>query len=328
MASETPEEGIHLGIPFSEYCTWDAVNASLLCTVYEKTPGHARYEQENERKQTKALTIGQQTHLAVLEPLEFDNRVRVLPPDPPRRPSEKQRNAANPSEGTIRSIEFWDAWEADPRETITSKDYATLTGMIRSIRETQCKQYVVGGQAEVCLVWTDPVTKLLCKARLDYMQTQTWARTISDVKTKTGLVDRPSFMKEVFFRKYDLKAAFYVDALSLITGDSVDFIWIAVEKEPPYMCKPWRADDRNLRAGRAAYRHALDLWAKCVKENRYPGYGDDVEYLGFEQWQMESRGVGRFNMEVSPPEQESIGVSAFEELYNLNESEDEHGEEE
>jgi hypothetical protein len=79
--------GIYPKLSFDEYLAIPAVNASLLCTVAEKTPGHAKYEQEYGRPDSKAMQDGRNVHLILLEPDSFADRVKVLPPDPPRRPS-------------------------------------------------------------------------------------------------------------------------------------------------------------------------------------------------------------------------------------------------
>ena len=287
----TPGPKIYHGIPFEEYRLWDAVNSSLLSSVRAKTPCHAKYERENPRPSTPAFEFGRLAHLAVLEPKRFADTCRVLPDAAPRRPSDRQRNAKSPSPASIAAIDWWDAWEADGRETISEDDWKAIHAMKRSIQRNQCINYVTGGQAEVCIAWIDKPTGLLCKARLDYSQQTAWGDAITDLKT-TQDASEDGFRKSVYFYNYFIQAAFYVDGWKALTGETAAYTWLAVEKAPPYISKAWEMDDRTLRAGRNAYRLLLDRWAECLKTNTYPAYGDDVEMIGLEQWQLEREGVG------------------------------------
>ncbi len=287
----TPEPGIYPGVPFSEYCEWDAVNASLLSAVRNSTPCHALYRRENPSEPTPALEFGRLVHLAILEPKRFADTCRVLPGDAPRRPTDRQRNAKTPSEATVKAVAWWDAWEADTKETLSVDQWDAIQAMGGSVRRTQCLQYVTGGQAEVCLVWKDKATGLLCKARLDYLQQATWGAVITDLKT-TQDASEYGFRKSVWNYCYFIQAAFYVDGYKALTGEAPAYTWIAAEKQAPYIAKAWEIDEDSLRAGRNAYRDLLDIWAKCVKTSVYPAYGDDVELLGLERWQLEREGVG------------------------------------
>jgi hypothetical protein len=294
---QTPDVGIYRDIPFEDYCQWPYVNASLLCTVLEKTAGHARYEQTHDSPDTKALQDGRNVHLMLLEPDEFDSQVKVLPADAPRRPSSTQRNAKNPSESTIQSIEFWDAWEADGRTLVSADDYDAYLAMAKSVRSNQCKIYVTGGEAEVCIVWDDPGTGLRCKGRLDYLLDTGWGMVISDVKTTRFPASARLFRKTIFNLMYDLKAAWYMDGLAAITGQRPEFCWIVVEKQAPYYAKPYEMGKQTYLAGRTAWLNALNTWAECVRKDDYPAFGDDVETIELEEWQLRARGVAPFETE-------------------------------
>jgi len=297
--------GIHYDVPFAEYITIDAINGSTLAEVLKKTAGHAKAQLDVD---TAPLKFGRLLHLAILEPASFETGVRCLPPKPPNRPSDKQRNAANKSESTLRSIAFWDAWNADPREEISVKEKVDLQGMMGSIRRNQCINYVTGGQAEVTMVWVDKRTGLLCKGRLDFLQKQPWADSITDIKSSADLVRADKWRRTVENFWYHLKAAFYVDGYETLTGEKPFFTWLAIEKSAPYFSKPWQMDTSpeglTYRAGQNLYRKALDIWAECLKTNQWPAYGDEVEEIELDDYQLGRAGVSRY--EVPQPKERSV----------------------
>ena len=299
----TPGWGIYPGVPFEEYKAWDAVNASLLCKLDEATPGHARsYQLGLGDTDTKPKKMGRLTHTALLEPKVFDETVITLPADAPNRVPDNHRHAKKPSQATLDKIAFWDEWDADPREKINPKDMELLQGMKRSVQRSQCRDYLLGGQSEVCIVWIDKPTGLLCKGRLDYLQQDGWGNAIiSDIKTIAWFILEWRIKKVIFDLRYDIKAAFYVDGLKTILGATPHFVWHFVEKNPPaYYSKPYEMDEYTRHGGRTEYRRLLDQWAACVKRNDYPGPSAVAEVIQLDEWQLARRGVSLH--ENLPPE--------------------------
>ena len=291
--------GVYYGLPFSVYLQIDAANASLLWTMREKSPLHALYEREHPKPPTPALEFGRLFHKALLEPKLWADTVRTLPSDAPRRPTDRQRNAKNPSPATVAAVEWWDAWEADVKETITSDDAESIAAMCASVRASQCKNYTTGGRSEVTMVWKDDETGLLCKGRCDYLQRPDLGNdVITDVKTTLDASAR-GFSRAAYNFGYFLPAAYYSDAWLRLTGEQPFFVWLAVEKQPPYVAKAWEVDEKIIQAGRNAYRSLLNRWADCVARDTYPAYGDNVEIITFPDWALANEGVTPFNLEVA-----------------------------
>src|SRR5512133_3018040 len=105
----TPKPGIYPLVPFPEYTNWPAINPSFLTTLSRYTPHHAKYDQDHPKPETDDKRIGRALHSHILEPATFDQFWVVLPEDCPRRPSDRQRNAKEPSDATVKAVEFWDA---------------------------------------------------------------------------------------------------------------------------------------------------------------------------------------------------------------------------
>jgi len=292
-----PEPGIYGGVPYAEYAQWDAVNSSFLWKLRKKSPRHAQYEREHPKDPTPALKFGILLHLAVLEPARFADSTIAEPEDAPRRPSQRQRDAKKPSPSTIESIEFWDAWEQESagKLVVTAADMEKVRQMERAILVQQCSGYVAGGRAEVCLVWRDRETGILCKARLDYLH-EGWDVAIVDLKT-TEDASYEAFQKDIYGYGYFQTGAFYLDGYETITGVRPRvFTWLAVEKEPPYVAKPWDADERlAIKPGQTSYAEALDTYAACVQTGKWPAYGDGPGTLGLSPWALKREGFNLFS---------------------------------
>lgn len=287
-----PEPGIYSGVPFAEYAQWDAVNSSFLWRLRRRSPRHAQYEREHPKEPTPAKRFGILVHLAILEPARFQASVITLPEDPPRRPSQRQRDAKKPSQATIEAIDFWDAWavQSAGKLVVTAEELAAIQEIERGVRVQQCSGYVTGGRAEVCLVWRDRETGILCKGRLDYLH-EGWDVAIVDVKT-TEDASFEAFQKDIYGFGYFQAAAFYMDGYETITGVRPKvFTWLAVEKEPPYVAKPWDANEKiSLTPGQASYAEALERYAECIQRGEFPAYGDGPGVLGLSPWALRREG--------------------------------------
>lgn len=322
MTIETPEVRVWVGVPFEEYHQWNAINWHTLWRLIEESPAHAKYEMEHGTKETEALAFGALTDFVLLEPGRF-NAEAVIEPEigdglAPRRPTQRQLNAKNPSPASVAAIEFWANWDANNagKIVVTQADYDRVLEIEKSIRTAQCKDYIVGGRAQVCLVWRDAVTGVLCKARLDYERYAGLNHYITDLKTTRSAKKEP-FQSQIFRYGYDGQHAFYHDGwAALNNGETSIFSWLAVEKEDLCVVKPWQAHEDWLEGGRNLYRGALDRWGKCVKANEWPDYGG-VEILTMPGWAKDRRGVGPDLIRPEPHVSAVEDNRSFEEKYAL-----------
>jgi hypothetical protein len=80
---------------------------------------------------------------------------------------------------------------------------------------------------------------------------------------------------------YHLQAAWY-RRLLIETGVSSDpdFVFVAVEKEPPYLVSVIRYDDEALAEGDRLNRAAIDTYARCMETGIWPSYVDEAVEIG------------------------------------------------
>lgn len=315
----TPKPGIYCGVSFPDYRGWDGVNWHTLWRLREESPAHAKYEKENGTKETEALAFGSLTDFVLLEPGRFE-RDAVVEPEigdglAPKRPTKRQREAKNPSAASVAAIEFWDAWDAENagKFIVSRADYDRVLEIERSVRAAQCRDYICGGRSQVCIVWCDPVTGLLCKARLDYERSAGLNHIITDLKTSRSA--HPDYWQWAIYKYgYFGQAAWYEWGWRVATGESSLCGWLVSEKEGLCQVVYYEAHEDVLLAGANAYRWALDEWAKCEKEGVWPGYNGDI--INLPRWALQKEGVGR-DLIVAPADAPAGDEQSFEEKYGL-----------
>jgi exodeoxyribonuclease VIII len=154
--TKTPEPGIYTGIPFDEYLQWDAVNNTMLRIIEKQSPAHAKAYKDNPPEPTPAFRFGQGLHCLALEPDKFDDRYAIAPAVDKRTKEGKATWAA-----------FMDGM--DGKEVFTPEDFAKMEFIAEAIKKQAIHRFIQRGEAEVCIVWEDKKTGLLCKARIDYL---------------------------------------------------------------------------------------------------------------------------------------------------------------
>lgn len=279
--------GIYPDIPAELYHKREmgVANAGALKILNSKTPAHYRAWLDAEQDDdTKALEFGRALHCALLEPKVFD-ATYVQPVEHPfRRPSITQRNAKKPSHSTLEAIAYWDKWEADHVGLIeiTAAEKQRLIGMAESIRQHPIARTLLSeGASEQTLVWIDPRTGLLCKARVDrYIG----ARGLAwDLKSTEDASER-GFAQHIARYGYHIQDAHYAGGFQVLGLDLRAFLFVAVEKEPPYAVAVHSIDPEAESRGIELRDRAMDTLARCVANNSFPGYEPRINRLSLPVW--------------------------------------------
>lgn len=273
---ETPEPGIYPGVPFDEYLKWEAVNHSFLHELDTKSPAHAKESRDSPKPPSEAFEIGTAVHKLCLEPFEFDECYSV-PPKCDRRTKE----------GKAMWAEFQS--QCNGKKVIEKEDYLICVAMVEAIQSHKdAREILRSGELEVCIVWIDKRTGLLCKARLDYVHLQ--RGIIADLKSARD-AGREEFAKAIWNYGYHSKAAFYIDGLDTLLNNEPAFVFVAVEKTRPFAVGCYEAKETLILAGRNAYRRALDTYKKCIKTKKWPAYGDEIEFIDLPRWALSREGI-------------------------------------
>jgi exodeoxyribonuclease VIII len=259
------------------YHAHSAVSKSHLDLV-AKSPLHywSRYLDPNRVPQepTAAMAIGSAVHTHVLELNQWDAQYVVAPAGIDRRTKVGKAE--------------WDVFQtAIGTRTVISREDADLVMKIgRSVLGHPAAAYLLGlpGKAETTHMWVDEATGLQCKCRPDWLLDD--GSMIVDLKT-TEDASPKEFQRSIAKWRYHVQASWYLDGLQHATGKRPEqFVFIAVEKKPPYACAVYVANQQMIEIGRDTARRDLDKLNVCKAADYWPGYSDCIEQINLPPWML------------------------------------------
>lgn len=248
--------GIH-SIPYEQYRKASGVACSDLDWI-ERSPLHFRAHMDGQipEEETEAQTIGTITHRAILERDTMDGSFFVKP------------------EGMNFSTNAGKAWrdEHAGKPIISTEVAKNISAMTKAVHaHPMAARIMASADFERSLFADDD--GLLLKGRFDILPTA--GNAVADLKT-CERADLESVEKAIGNFKYFKKAAFYLRIADLLKLDRNTFIFIFVEKSPPYAVACYQLADEVLRAGNILIERDLMLLRNCMAEDKWPGYGDGV----------------------------------------------------
>lgn len=143
------------------------------------------------------------------------------------------------------------------------------------------------GQPEQSMFWVDDELGVWRRARLDWLRYRGAGRLIVP-DLKTTMSAEPGHLSRAMHQfGYYQQAAWYLDgvrALGLDGGEPPAFVFVFVEKTPPYLVTVCEPDPEALHWGGVLNRRAVDLYRRCRATDTWPGYADRVIPVGLPRW--------------------------------------------
>jgi len=261
----SPDPGIYHGMSFADYRAIDAMNASGVKS-FLRSPAQFHWELAHPRPQTAAMALGTACHLKVFQPIEFAQQYIAMP---------KINRSTKVGKAAHAAFEA----AAEGKALITMGEHAKCEAVrAAALANPVAKALLESGDPEVVLIWEDPETGVLCKARLDWL-----ALAIVDLKT-TKDASPEGFGREIAKYDYHVQSAMYRDGLHVLTGEAKPFKFLAVETAPPYSSCVHTIGTHSLEAGRSAYKRALFAYRTCYIENNWPGYPPETKATEMPKW--------------------------------------------
>lgn len=169
-------------------------------------------------------------------------------------------------------------------------DWDTVHGMADALRRHPIASRLFSpetGKPEQALIWQDEQTGVMCRALVDWLRRPLPGRfLLPDYKTsKTAAPQKLGRMMADF--GYHVQLAWYlmgVRALGL-AGDDAEALLVVQEVRKPYLVTVAQPDPTAMRLGAIRCREALDVYAECFAEDRWPGYADDVVLTELPPWE-------------------------------------------
>jgi hypothetical protein len=279
--------GIYRDIPIDDYhgdiCDGVSVSSSGLRAIVNDSPAHY-FENSylNPEKaataageESKALVLGRATHHLILGEKNFAASF-VIQPDKYTHPKDGVKDWNN--NATV--CKDWHAEQrAAGRTVITKGDVETIKGMAKSLaKDEMVRMGLLNGLVEHSLFYKDKATGLWVKTRPDTIPTQPGkigghSADVSDLKTIVD-VDYSDCAKSLEERGYFMQAALIRSALKIVLDiDVATFTNVFVGKKAPFGTRPMMLDDEDLALGDICNRVGLDIMARCLKDNSWPGPG-------------------------------------------------------
>jgi hypothetical protein len=168
-------------------------------------------------------------------------------------------------------------------------DYEMVQGMADALRRHRSAAALfdpAGGKPEQSMYWIDPLTKVTCRARPDWLPNPGNGRLIiPDYKTTTK-VDRKSIQRAIRDWAYHCQAAWYLEGARRLglADERAVFVLVFQSKNPPYSVVAAQVDITDLRIGHAKNQVALDIYRQCTESGDWPAYGDAIEIIPQPEW--------------------------------------------
>ena len=266
MSQPNRQENIFIeNIPDTEYHKPDGFISSSQCKTILKSPAHFQNDLYTEHTTTPDLNIGSAAHYLILQPEEYPNQVAHLPEGINRRTKA----------GKAEYIEF--EQQAEGKIVLKADEVAQVAQMADAVNaHPLASKLLKNGKAEVSGYYQDE-TGANCKIRPDYLRQD--QHVISDLKTSLD-ASPEGFPRQAANFKYHLSAAMYAHGYKAITGHDLEaFIFVVVEKSPPYNLAVYEMDQESMQAGYRLYRKAIDIFNECTRLNQWPGYSENLQTL-------------------------------------------------
>lgn len=273
------ETGIFENVPDGEYRSWDGASNSIL-NLMLKSPAHAYERMSNPRddeEEAEALTIGKAVHLAILEPNRFLQAVGYRPEGLDlRKPDHKELYLTAKGKAKI----FFD----NSTGKTGLEKYQDIQKIADSVRRKDAALKVLNKltSTEVSFQWREG-RHLLCKGRADAIAPEIGC--VIDVKTtKDASPHRNGFIKSIFDYGYHRQAAHYLSGLNALGVKLQHFVWIAVEKVPPYAVAVYRATPALIELGMQELDSLYQAFLHCVDSGEWPAYPEHIMDLEPPKW--------------------------------------------
>lgn len=228
-----------------------------------RSPAHYKAYVNREQKETPAMFLGTAAHCAILEPERFSNEY-IQGIDADKRTKEWKAFVSKNADKIILPKGEW-----------TQVNYIAEAVLNHP---TAGKLFTKGVAEESYFSELEDVT---VKCRPDYIFPH--LGICVDLKT-TADASEKEFRKSCASFKYHIQHAFYSDVLASLGIIIENFIFVAVEKSPPYGVGVYELDENAFLLGREQYQRAIEIYKQAQEKETWEGYSNDIIQLSLPAW--------------------------------------------
>ena len=240
-----------------EYRSHLAISRSQLFKLRE-SPEKFKWAEEHPEPATPALVFGQLLHAMVLQPETVDEQFAVAPICDRR---------------TTVGKKLWAEFEeqAESKTVVTADMIEQAIAMRDKLMSNDYVCQLLDGEREKPFFWVDDLTGEECKCRVDCLTSINGMDIIVDLKTAES-ADTDTFMRHAIKYGYNLQAAMYGEGVKVNTGKEHTFVFIVIEKKPPYAINILQADKAFVLHGFDLFRELIGTYHECKTTGNWWGY--------------------------------------------------------
>lgn len=264
-----------ISLPAEQYRAAEGVSKSDLDLIAPpNTPAHFKAHKSGliQREETDAMRLGSITHRALLEPETMNGAYHIRP----------DGMKFNTTEGK--------AWQKDhsDKPIVTSDDDARVKRMRDAVwNHPLAKRLLNGSTTEQCFFAQDS-KEVVRKGRMDAIPKS--GNTIVDLKTCES-ADPDEFGKKVNQYRYHCQAAWYLQLAKLCGLDRKEFVFICVEKNPPYCVACYTLEPQAIELGERLIMGDYQRYLNCLESNEWPGYPVIIGGIGLPAYVYKQFGI-------------------------------------
>ena len=264
--------GVGFLLPIAEhiYRAHEAISQSEIKLMAKATPKHLQYQRRFPRPSSDAQKLGTAAHLAILQPLLFeDNYLKA------------KKSDKRTKEGRSEWAEVKAQAEKLGKKILDEKEYSSALEMRQSVRsDPEMNRLLEHGVAErACFGY---LHGLSVKALLDFYKPKT--HEIVDIKS-TKCAEPSVFEKDVRKYRYHWQACWYSDLIKEITGEAPTFKILAIESHPPFCSAIYEIDFDLMSIARKEIMEKIDIYKRCLDSGVWPGYSNAVQKISANKWE-------------------------------------------
>ena len=158
---------------------------------------------------------------------------------------------------------------------------------------------------EASIFWREAGVTCRCRPDL-YIDGTFISPAIIHYKTTGANLNPYTLSKYAASLGWELIAAHYAAGVKALTGEDPLQFFAVQETTPPYLCLVAQLDDAFLDLGRQRRQRALNIWAWCLRENKWPGWPDGTVVLEAPPWHE--------NMAIQQRDAEQDAIDAGDDL--------------
>lgn len=258
--------GVAERMSFAEYLRVDAAHATGLKWI-GVSPKYYKWRKGNDTD-NDTLRSGRASHTLTLEPGKFVDDYIVF-------------DEVNKAGKVVRGGNVWKEFrEKHQCKTIlTPKQLDNAMLVAKAVRDDPMASALLSnGEVEKSITWIDKETGLLCKGRIDHVDT-----SVDDLKTAKD-VSPAAFARAALSLDYFMQLAFYRDGLAECTGKVLPAKIVAVGNTGPRDVVVYDLSEDSLAYGRRRYRLLLNMLRKCLDDDHWPGVEPNGATLELPAW--------------------------------------------